>query len=1687
MKRLLVLISVLAFTTGFGQSSNSWVDHSKTYYKFTVGKDSLYRISYATLNSAGLGNTPSEHFQLWRNGEEQPLYITKPTGTLGTSDFIEFWGRMNDGKMDKKLYRSPDYQLSDKYSIHSDTAAYYLTVNATTSNLRFRDVANNTQGTTLTPEPYFMNTRGHYFKNRLNPGYGLPAGTVLIYSSSYDIGEGWASFDVFPIRPLSILLTGLNIYNGGPAGTLKFAMAGTAFNSRNIQVKYNNTYIYEQPLPYFGYVKKTIENIPQSLNVHTDYVRFYFESTSNIQTDRSIVSNFEFTYPSRWNFNNQNEFSFEMPASPTEKLLEIQNFQTGGEAPVLLDRTSLKRYQGDVSSVPGKIRFVLPASGVTQKYQLLNVSNSVGSQVPKLEKKTFVNFAETANQGDYLIISNKALFNSTGGKNNVDLYKQYRESPAGGNYNVKVIDIDELVDQFAYGIKKHPSSIKDFIQFAASNFTIKPKFVFLIGKGVSYDEYLSKQDKSYADKLNLVPTFGYPASDVLLVSSYGSAEPTVPVGRLSAVTGDEVGSYLNKMKEYESKQKSQEQTLENKLWMKNVIQIVGGSNESESGNFKYFMDNYRSVLEDTLYGANVDLFLKTSNSSVQLISGQKIEQYFKDGISLISYFGHSSANTLGFNLSSPNAYDNPGKYPFFMVSGCTAGNNYIMDSLRLHGQNLSISEDFVLTPDRGSIAFFASTHYGLPPQLHDYNMSYFKDVVRESYGLTVGEHQKNTIRKVGGNNPNQDFFTRADFEEMTLHGDPALRINSHQKPDYILEDKLIKINPSFISVSESHFVVDAKAYNIGKAISDSITFQVKRTYPDGTTETILNKRIKGINYVDSISIRVPVISTRDKGLNKITVTIDSDNDVAELSESNNTITKEVYIFEDEARPAYPGDFAIVNVPNQKLFASTADPFSLTKAYVMEIDTTQLFNSAFKRTREINSTGGVLEFDPGITYQDNTVYYWRVAVKPTTGLPEDYHWNRSSFIYLANSSLGANQSHYYQQLASDTQNIQLTASRKWEFSKLMNLIEIRNAVWASGAKSNGDVTIEINGSDFTRGFCAYSRIAFSVIDPVSLKPWLNNNVGVPGKYGSQPTCQAVTQATFQFNIMDQNQRKAAMNFLKDSIPDNFLVVTRMMAGRTVPENTYAENWMADTTAFGSGNSLYHALKSEGFYSIDSFNRPRAFIFMYQKNNSEFNPVMEFSEGIYDKLHLTTPYLSNDTVGYITSPKFGPSVKWKEMHWRGTSLETDSEDEPTVQIIGVDYNGNEKLLFNVDKSWQDVDISSVNAEEYPFIQLKMINLDRVNVSPYQLSYWRLNYESPPEGALTPNLFFQSKDTLEQGETLNFGVAFRNISIPSFDSLKVRLSVIDEHNVTHTLPVNRQKPLISGDTILFKFPINTKTFTGDNTIHVDFNPDNDQPEEYHYNNFLYKKFYVKPDNFNPVLDVTFDGVHILNRDIVSARPHILIKLKDESKFMALSDTALFKVQIRYPDGSLRSFSFDNDTMRFTPPDLSRGDNTATIDFSPQLFGDDDEYELIVSGKDVVGNKAGELDYHVKFRVISKPMISNLLNYPNPFTTSTAFVFTVTGSVVPQNIRIQILTVTGKVVREITKEELGPLHIGRNITEYKWDGTDMFGQKLANGVYLYRVLTNLDGKSLDKYTADGDKTDKYFTKGYGKMYLMR
>jgi hypothetical protein len=238
-----------------------------------------------------------------------------------------------------------------------------------------------------------------------------------------------------------------------------------------------------------------------------------------------------------------------------------------------------------------------------------------------------------------------------------------------------------------------------------------------------------------------------------------------------------------------------------------------------------------------------------------------------------------------------------------------------------------------------------------------------------------------------------------------------------------------------------------------------------------------------------------------------------------------------------------------------------------------------------------------------------------------------------------------------------------------------------------------------------------------------------------------------------------------------------------------------------------------------------------------------------------------------------------------------------------------------------------------------------------------------------------------------------------------------------------------------------------------------------------------------------VTFDGVHILDKDIVSAKPMISITLKDDNKYLALDDTSLVSVFMRYPDDNSSTenyIPYDGYILKFIPASVDQlsTKNLAKIEFRPTFTKDGKDYMLIVKAKDKTGNSAGSLAYKVGFEVINKPAISSVVNYPNPFTTSTQFVFTITGSEIPSNMKIQIMTPTGKIVKEILKSELGDLHIGRNITEYKWKGDDQYGQMLGNGVYLYRVVTNLNGSKMDHFESGADK---WIEKGFGKLYIMR
>ncbi len=1691
MKRVLLLLLICSGLSAHSQVyNNEWIDYNKTYYKFKISTTGLYRISQSALTELGLSTINADYFQIWRNGEELPLYTSAQGVPLDAGGYIEFWGEMNDGKPDNALYRQSDFQLSDRWSLQTDTAAFFLTVNPSNTNKRLEATTFDLSGS-LTPEPYFTYTVGNYLKNRINPGRAELVGTSYTYSSSYDYGEGYTSNDISRNATFAAgNFTNLRPYTGAGAADpyIRINAAGNAMNPRYIRVNLNNDSIHAVTMSYYDYIKNVkVLNISQiaggAANIQI------INRTMNANTDRMVIAQVELTYPRLFNFNNQTTFAFNLPANTSESYLEISNFNRGTSAPVLYDLTNGKRYVCDIStSSLNKVK--IQPSTVDRKLVLVSQMPASVGNVTLFEQRNFVNYLDAARQGDFLIITNALLTDATSGGDPTEEYRQYRSSGAGGSYNAKVYLIDQLVDQFAYGVKMHPLSIRNFLRWARASYSSQLKFVLILGKGVTYNSFRTNQTDPDIEKLHLVPTFGQPASDNLLSAEGSSSIPITPIGRISAINKTEVRDYLEKLKQYEQSLATTSPNVTDQAWKKNVVHVTGASDDGTTNILLAGLNGHKKIIEDSLYAGKVTTFTKNTADAVQQLTSTELTRLFSNGIGLLTYFGHSSSSTLEFNLQDPLNYNNTGRYPVMIVMGCNAGNFYNFGKARLSTHE-TISERYIMAKEKGSVAFLASTHLGIVHYLDIYNTRNYRAMSLTHYGESIGEIMDEAIRRVFQTYTENDFYARFQCEQFTMHGDPAIKLYTFEKPDYAIEDPMVSINPKIVSVADDYFTVNANFTNLGKALRKSIVVEVKRTYPNMTVEVIKRDTILFTRFEDSLSYQIPIVATRDKGLNKITITLDADNEVDELYETNNVVVKEVFISEDNILPVYPSNYSIVNDQSIKFKASTANYFAPLTQYRLDIDTTEAFNSPARVSVTTTSTGGVIEFAPSIAFTDSTVYYWRVA--PST-YPADSAYTGYSFQYIQNGSNGFSQAHLFQHMKSKELRISLNQEkREWEYGERENNITVQNGVYPATTNHGGFYTGTINDeSDLIVGGCNYNELIFNVIDPVTLRPWINNySAGTHGLYQSLvPTC-ASRPYNFQFMLTDSVWRRRIANFI-DALPDGVIVVVRTNSSVTDAVNTYSSVWKNDQLTWGVGNTLYDKLYAQGFAGIDSFNKPSSFIHIFKKNrHDEMAPEWVVSDGIYDAINVTVLPTSPDTVGYITSPQFGPSSNWHTLKWDGKTIDNAIGDVATVDLIGRKTSGEESVVMsNVTVAQPVVDISGISAQEYPYLMLRLTNKDKVHLTPYQLRYWMLTGDPVPEGAISPNIYFTTKDTVESGEPFDFGIAFKNISNANFDSVKVKLAITDRNNIENIIPIPRQKSLLVNDTIKLTARIDTRGLSGSNVLFVNFNPDHDQPEQSVFNNYAFRNLYVRPDSISPLLDVTFDGVHILNRDIIASKPNILIKLKDESKWMVMNDTTALSVQVRYPDGVLKRYYYynNNDTMRWVPAGQApTNDNSATIDFTP-YFDQDGEYELIVMGRDQSDNFAGAAEYRVAFQVINKPMISNMLNYPNPFTTSTAFVFTLTGSEVPPNIRIQILTVTGKIVKEITKQELGPLRVGRNITEYKWDGTDQYGQKLANGVYLYRVITTgQNGKRLDKYKSDGDNTDKYFNKGYGKMYLMR
>lgn len=97
---------------------------------------------------------------------------------------------------------------------------------------------------------------------------------------------------------------------------------------------------------------------------------------------------------------------------------------------------------------------------------------------------------------------------------------------------------------------------------------------------------------------------------------------------------------------------------------------------------------------------------------------------------------------------------------------------------------------------------------------------------------------------------------------------------------------------------------------------------------------------------------------------------------------------------------------------------------------------------------------------------------------------------------------------------------------------------------------------------------------------------------------------------------------------------------------------------------------------------------------------------------------------------------------------------------------------------------------------------------------------------------------------------------------------------------------------------------------------------------------------------------------------------------------------------------------------------------------------------------------------------VLSNVLNYPNPFVNYTEFWFNHNKPNESLEVLVQIFTVSGKLIKTLSQSVKSDGLLSREIT---WDGLDDFGNKIGKGVYIYKLqvkslISNVKAEKFEK-----------------------
>lgn len=1623
-----------------GQFGNEWINFGQAYFKIQTAKDGIYRLTYADLQAAGfpVSGVDPRRMQLFHRGAEQAIVVQgQADAKFDPGDFLEFYGRKNDGTLDANLYHPASLQPHPYYNLTSDTTAYFLTVNPLPVQGKRMVSFSEVNVSAIPPETYHTDQKLDVFAAEYCGGYTL---ADVIQYTRFDQGEGWTGtticvgnsgctgqqdFVISNLAPgvpaaglphLELLLAGRDelshlaeVYAGPNSGTLRLLATQSFVDFETVLV---STDLAWSDIGSDGKLTVRVKAL----------------GTGGAR-DRLSVSYTRLSLPQNFDVSQQTAKYFHLaPNASGKSYVEMTNVPAGSRLWDITDENNIVTI--GTQAAGGITSAVVPS---TTSSRTLFLSNTVSTPVVKPVSFRQIN----PGSHNYIIVSHPVLMQAALDYSDpVRAFAGYRASPQGGAYDTLVVTSDQLYDQFSYG-EVTPLSIFQFMKYMTS--TGSPKYLFLIGKGRDISQGFHRKPTLAPGELrDLVPTAGTPPSDMAFTAGLNGTtfEPSVPTGRYTASTALQVATYLNKVKEMESLSFSE-------LWRKEGLHLSGGIRPEELTLFRQYMDGFKATAEDIYWGGLITTLGKYEPDPVQLIN---ISEQVNKGLNMITFFGHAAPNATDIDIGNVTdpvmGYNNPGKYPVFLVNGCNVGNFF---------SNLTnFAEDWMLAAGKGSRAFMAHSSYGFSSSLQAYTDLFYKVGFADSTFIRqgVGDIQKEVATRYL-QNMGSDIVSVTQVQQVVLLGDPAVRLFGTSKPDYAITDEslsLASLDGKPVTALSDSFAIRMIVKNLGAVKQEPLPIRLTRTLTDNTTQ-VFDSVYYPVFFQDTLLVRIRQKKNSGFGNNEFTVAVDPENRIAELNESNNSGKLRAFIPSRGTKNLYPLPYGIAGSPSVTLRWQNTDLLAGLRDFQVEVDTSELFNSPFL-IRKVVSGKVLAQLAVDLLSQDSLVYYWRTKFdKPQPD--ESQEWFTTSFTYIHDGPEGWIQKKFPQYLENGTTGLTNDPQiRGLKFNETSADIFVKTFGAANPAPYTS-VSVKINNAEYNLGIqgqpCRNNTFNILPFNKSSSVPY----AAIPFNFVDPRTCGRVPQLINSF----------APTEIETGLGDDLLQVI---------DNIGVSDSVVMFSIGDAGYSSWSAnVKSKlGELGVDAaqiaaLQTGEPVVIMGKKGAAPgtarfFRPAA--SPANQQEVQVSETITGRYTSGTMASVLVGPAKSWNRVIT--TTVAVEPTDIYGYAIYGATLNGVETLLqSNVMGNY---DLSGLSAADYPYIRLELRTQDEVNQTPVQLSKWLVIYEPVAEGML---MYRGPRETqvLEEGQSWTGDYRFINISGKTFsDQLTVEVNVVNTTKGSHDNQQFKINPPAPGDSTSFTVTVDTRSKAGLNDLNVFVNRKL-VPEQFYDNNTIEMADYldVKADDTSPALDVTVDGRYLVNGDVVSASPLILAVMKDENRFLLKTDTVGINVLMSFPCGDdpcpFERINFSRSDIKWFPASAT---SDFRIAFNPQGLAEG-SYGLSIEVQDASGNKSGDSPYKVSFEVKSETRIQLQEVFPNPSSAEFYFRVWLTGNVLPDSFSLQIRTTDGRLVREFVTHD-AVFHIGTN--ELLWEARDNAGNVLPNGMYIYQMKISANGQTLSQ-----------------------